>query len=157
MMNLIRLFARLRRETDGVMAIETAIVTPILLLLALGSFQVSTLVARQTELQSAAAEAAAIALAAAPDTDAKRATVERVIEASSGLAADKVSVSAAYRCDDSTAFVTSADSCSSASVVSSFVRINLRDTYVPAWTSFGVGSPIDYDVTRYVLYQQDEV
>lgn len=153
----VGLWRRLRGESDGAMAIETAIVAPTLILLTLGSYQVSSAVARQTELQGAAAEAVAIALAAAPDTDAKRITVEQVIEASTGLAADKVSVSAAYRCDNSSSLVTSPDSCSSAKVISSFVRIDLRDTYTPAWTRFGMGSPIDLNVTRYVLYQQDEV
>lgn len=157
MTGLLALLRRLRRDSDGTMVIETAIVTPVLVLLTLGSYQVSNMVARQTELQSAAAEAVAIALAAAPDTAAKRTVVEQVIERSSGLAADKVSVAAAYRCDDSTRYVTSPDSCSSAKVVSSFVKIDLRDTYTPSWTKFGVGSPINYNVTRYVLYQQDEV
>lgn len=157
MTGLLALLRRLRRDSDGTMVIETAIVTPVLVLLTLGSYQVSNMVARQTELQSAAAEAVAIALAAAPDTAAKRTVVEQVIERSSGLAADKVSVTAAYRCDDSTSYVTSPDSCSSAKVVSSFVKIDLRDTYKPSWTNFGVGSPINYNVTRYVLYQQDEV
>lgn len=157
MTGLLALLRRLRRDSDGTMVIETAIVTPVLVLLTLGSYQVSNMVARQTELQSAAAEAVAIALAAAPDTAAKRTVVEQVIERSSGLAADKVSVTAAYRCDDSTNYVTSPDSCSSAKVVSSFVKIDLRDTYTPSWTNFGVGSPINCNVTRYVLYQQDEV
>ncbi len=148
---------RLFRQSDGAMAIETALVAPILVLLAVGSYQVSGVVARQTELQSAAAEAVAIALAAAPDTTAKRATVERVIETSSGLSPDKVTVSAAYRCDDSRAYVTSTNLCTSPKVVSSFVRIDLRDTYSPPWTRLGVGRPINYNITRYVLFQQDEV
>lgn len=151
------LIHQLRGDERGAMLIETAIVAPVLILLALGAFQVSGAVARQTDLQNAASEAAAIALAAAPDTAAKRTTVEQVIEASSGLAPDKVSVTAAYRCDASTAYVTSPDSCASAKVVSSFVKITLTDTYTPTWTEFGMGSPIQYNVTRYVMYQQDEV
>lgn len=148
---------RLYDDDRGAMLIETAIVAPVLILLALGAFQASGVVARQTDLQNAASEAAAIALAAAPDTDAKRTTVEQVIEASSGLAPDKVTVSAAYRCDASTTYVTSPDSCASAQVVSSFVKITLTDTYTPTWTEFGMGSPIEYNVTRYVMFQQDEV
>ena len=108
-------------------------------------------------MQNTAGEAAAIALAAAPDTPAKRTTVEQVIEASSGLAPDKVTVSAAYRCDALQTFVTSPDSCASAKVVSSFVKITLSAVYTPVWTKFGVGSPVAYNVTRYVMFQQDEV
>lgn len=150
-------FSRLLRADDGTILIETAIIAPVLLLMALGAFQVSGIVARQTELQSAAAEAAAIALAAAPDTPEKRATVEQVIEASTGLAAEQVEVSVAFRCDDSDAYVTDPQACSAATVASSFVKIVLSDTYVPAWTRFGVGSEFHYNVTRYVMYQQEVV
>lgn len=156
-MKIRTLIKQLNDDNRGAMLIETAIVAPVLILLALGAYQVSGVVARQTDLQNAAAEAAAIALAAAPDTVAKRTTVEQVIEASTGLAPDKVMVSAAYRCDDSSLYVSTPESCSSAKVVSSFVKITLTDTYDPAWTQFGVGSPIQYNVTRYVMYQQDQV
>jgi Flp pilus assembly protein TadG len=149
--------SRLRGNTQGAMVIETAIVAPVLVLMSLGAYQISGIVARQTELQSAAAEAAAIALAAAPDTVAKRDTLEQVIEASTGLATDKVQVSYAYRCGETTAFVTSNSSCGTATYMSSYVKIDLTDRYTPAWTRFGVGSPIDYSVTRYVMYSQDEV
>lgn len=148
---------RLLRDDEGAMLIETAIIAPVLLLMALGAFQISSIVARQTELQSAAAEAAAIALAAAPDTPEKRTTVEQVIEASTGLAADKVQVSVAFRCDDTDTYVTDPQACSGATVASSFVKIVLSDTYVPAWTRFGVGSAFHYNVTRYVMYQQEVV
>ncbi|MCB2056947.1 MAG: pilus assembly protein, partial [Novosphingobium sp.] len=39
------------------MLVETAIVAPVLVLMSMGAFQVSQVVARQTELQGAAAEA----------------------------------------------------------------------------------------------------
>lgn len=157
MMPRLHHLKRLRDNADGAMLIETAIVAPLLLLLALGAYQVSSIVARQTELQNAAAEAAAIALAAAPDTVAKRTTVEQIIETSSGLAPEKVTLTAAYRCDDSQNYVTAPEQCASAEVVSSFVKITLNDTYTPLWAEFGVGSALEYNVTRYVQYQQDEV
>ena len=64
MISRVSRIARIRRNEDGSMAIETAFVAPILLVLALGGFEVSSMVARQTELQSAAAEAAAVVRAA---------------------------------------------------------------------------------------------
>lgn len=151
------LFRKLRDETDGAMVIETALVAPVLVLLSLGAFQISGIVARQTELQSAASEASAIALAAEPDTTAKRAALEQVIEASTGLAANKVSVSEAFRCGTSTSYVTNANSCNGSNYMSRFVRINMQDTYTPAWTQFGVGSPITFNVTRYVMVKQVEL
>lgn len=152
-----RLLQQLRRDQDGAMVIETAIVAPVLVLLSLGAFQVSSIVARQTELQSAAAEAGAIALAAPPDTIAKRATLKQVVMASSGLPTDKVSVLAAYRCDANTTYTLDPNDCAGGQSVSSFVRIRLTDTYTPAWTRFGVGSPFNFTVTRHVMIQQDAI
>ena len=51
---------KLKRDERGAMMIETAIVAPVLILMSMGAFQVSQVVARQTELQNAAAEASAI-------------------------------------------------------------------------------------------------
>lgn len=151
-----RLLSRLRHDREGAMIIETALVAPVLVLMSLGAFQVSTVVARQTELQSAASEAAAIALASPPDTIAKRAVLKNVVMASTGLPADKVTVSVAYRCDAQTSYTFNLNDCNSAQVVSSFVRIRLIDTYTPAWTSFGVGSPINYNVVNHVMIGQAE-
>lgn len=151
------LLSCLRRDTEGAMVIETAIVAPVLVLMSLGAFQISTVVARQTELQSAAAEASAIALAAQPDTSAKRETVKSVIMASTGLPTDKVTLSEVYRCDSETSYVGNATNCNSSHVMSKYVKIVLTDTYTPQWTRFGLGSPINYSVTRYVMYKQQQV
>jgi len=34
------------------------------------------------------------------------------------------------------------------------VRIELNDTYTPAWTEWGIGSPIQFNVDRYVMVKQ---
>jgi Flp pilus assembly protein TadG len=162
MMKTSRFLARLRSDETGAMVIETALVAPVLVLISLGAFQISGMVARQTELESAASEAAAIALAAQPDTDAKRTTLKQVIQASTNLPAATTSgtrgveVTEVYRCGISTSFVTSSTSCSSGQMAR-YVRISLVDTYTPTWTRFGVGSAITYRVTRNVLYKQEEV
>ena len=148
--------AGLCRDERGTMVIETAIVTPVLVLMSLGAFQVSTVVARQSELDSAAAEGAAIAIASPPNTTAKLATLQQVIVASTGLASNKVTVTAAYRCNSSAAYVTTSTSCTSG-VISNFVKIYITDTYTPRWVQFGIGSPITYRVTRHVEYSQSDV
>jgi len=156
MMKLRELLSRLRQDREGAMVIETALVAPVLVLMSLGAYQVSGIVARQSELQSAAAEAGAIALASPPDTIAKRTVLKNVVMASSGLPANKVTVSVVYRCDAQTSFSNSATSCGTSGFVSSFVRIQLQDTYTPQWTRFGVGQPITYNVVRYVMIGQAE-
>ena len=156
MRSTLSLFARLLRDQRGTMVIETAVVAPVLVLMSLGAFQVSTLVARQSELDSAAAEGAAIAIASPPNTSAKLTTLQQVIMTSTGLAASNVSVTAAYRCNSSTAYVTTSTSCTSG-VISHFVKIYITDTYTPKWVHYGIGSPITYRVTRYVEYSQSDV
>ena len=156
MRSTLSLFARLLRDQRGTMVIETAVVAPVLVLMSLGAFQVSTLVARQSELDSAAAEGAAIAIASPPNTSAKLTTLQQVIMTSTGLAASNVVVTAAYRCNSSTAYVTTSTSCTSG-VISHFVKIYITDTYTPKWVHYGIGSPITYRVTRYVEYSQSDV
>ena len=153
-MQIARFLNRLRDDREGAMVIETAIVAPVLVLMSLGAYQVSGIIAKQAELQGAAAEGAAIALAAAPDTSAKRTVLKNVMMASTGLPTNKVTITEAFRCDNSTSYVTSSSSCSSGDVVSKYVKIRLSDTYTPPWTNFGVGSPIHYNVVRYVMYKQ---
>lgn len=155
-MNFAPFLSRLRHDREGAMIIETALVAPVLVLMSLGAFQVSSLIVRQSELQSAAGEAAAIALASPPDTVAKRTVLKNVVMASTGLPTDKVTVSVAYRCDAQTAYTFQLNDCNAAQVVTSFVRIRLTDTYTPAWTNFGIGSPINYNVINYVIIGQAE-
>ena len=155
MMNLARHLERLIRDERGTMVIETAIVTPVLVLLSLGAYQVSTMVAKQSELDSAAAEGAAIALAAAPDTSAKRTTLHDILVTSTGLPSGNVTVTAAYRCNAAAAYVTTP--CSSGQVQATYVKIYMTTTYTPTWTHWGIGSPITYRVTRYVQYSQTDV
>jgi len=153
MIRLSALLQSFRRNERGAMIIETAIVAPVLVLMSLGAFQVSKMVARQSELESAASEAAAVALSSAPDNAAKRTTLQQVIMSSTNLSASHVAVSEVYRCNSSTAYVTALTSCTSG-VVSKYVKIALTDTYTPTWTRFGVGSPLSFRVNRYVMYKQ---
>lgn len=162
MMRSNPLFSRLRSDETGAMVIETALVAPVLVLMSLGAYQISGMVARQTELEGAASEAAAIALAAQPDTEAKRTTLQQVIQASTNLPAATspggrgVSVTEVYRCGVTSTYATSSTACT-AGQISRYVRISLVDTYNPTWTRFGLGSAVTYRVTRNVIYKQEEV
>ena len=141
----------LRRDARGTMAIETAIVAPVLAMLSVGGFEVSAMVARQTELQSASSEAESIALAAAPDDAAKRTTLKNVIMASTGLNTSQVTVTNTYRCGAATVLVATASSCATGTIVSTYVQIQLTDSYTPTWASWGLGSTMNYNITRRVM------
>lgn len=140
----------LRRNSAGTMAIETAIVAPILIMLSLGAFDASRMVARQSELQSATAEATSIVLASSPTTVEQRNTIEQVIEASTQLPADKVTLTEVYRCGTDADFVDATSACASADLASTYIQLRITDTYTPQWTKFGIGGPMNYDIIRTV-------
>lgn len=145
-----RLAKAFARNEDGSVAIETAFVVPILATMALGGLEVSNIVSRQAELQTSMAEAAAVVVARPPAESSDRATLEGIIEASAGLPADQVSLQLRYRCDTSTTLIVNPDSCATTAVVSEFIVITMTDTYTPAWTDFGIGRPVDFNISRRV-------
>jgi len=147
------MFSALYRDDRGAMMIETAIVAPVLVLMSMGAFQVSQVIARQTELQGAMAEASAIAMTALPTTSTQRAAMKSVNVPSTELTAQQGLVTEAYRCGSATTYVTSADQCVSTKVAN-YVKIELNDTYTPAWTEWGIGEPIQFNVDRYVMINQ---
>ena len=172
------LLSALWRDTAGTFAIETAFAAPVLITLALGTFEVGSIVSRQQELQSAALEGETIALAVNQGAEIEISELEEIIRDSVGLRDDQVSIERYYRCDadeetvalpiqcaeagaegaDPAASETgeeSADDDSAAAdeepIISSYIRIRITDTYTPVWTNFGVGKPIDFDVDRSVM------
>lgn len=146
--------ARLRslpHDETGSMVIETAIVAPVLVMLALGGFEASRIVARQTELQTAMGEAASIARAAAPKTQSERNTVRDILRSSAGLQANEVTIREIYRCGTAATHVTDKTTCSSSEKVSTYVEIVLTETYTPRWVNYGIGEPVSYRLQRTVF------
>jgi len=143
---------RLLRDQRGTMVIETAIVAPVLIVLSIGGFEVSAMVARQSELQSAAAEAVAIVMAATPDTQTEIDQIEAVVEESSGIPEDDVAFVMKYRCGttDSLTETLPAPSDCAEDTVSTFIVITMTDTYEPVWTHYGISEPVEYNVVRSV-------
>lgn len=150
MMNFSKSMKRLRGNERGSAAIETAFVLPILATMVLGGVEASTIVSRQAELQTAAAEAAAVTLARAPDEASERETLEAIIERSTGLAADKVKLELKYRCDTDANMVDAPNGCGTNAVVSEYIIITMQDSYTPTWTDFGIGSAVRFNVSRRV-------
>ncbi|NCU11667.1 MAG: pilus assembly protein, partial [Sphingomonadaceae bacterium] len=74
--------------------------------------------------------------------------------ASTGLATNKVTLSEAFRCEATDTYVSSSSACIGSQYVGVYLKIDLTDTYTPTWTQFGLGSPINFNVTRYVLVEQ---
>lgn len=144
---------RLTGSVDGVAAIEAALIAPMMVVLALGSFEISNVIARRSELQGAMAEASGIALASEPTSPTRRDTLKAIIQESSDLSAENVSVDAAYRCGSGEDFVRTVSSCGS-SKVSSYVKIELNDSYTPIWSEFGIGGSLQQNLTRYVMIKQ---
>ncbi len=144
---------QLARNQRGAVMIETAIVAPVLIMMSLGAFQVSQIVARQTELQEAASEAAGIALASPPENSTERATLKGIIVASTGLTTDQVSVTEKFRCGTDTTYVDSASTCVGVKAAN-YLLIELDDTYTPIWANWGLGGDLNFNVNRYVMVKQ---
>jgi Flp pilus assembly protein TadG len=144
MMMLRRLFA----DTRGTMAVETALVAPVLIVLGIGGFQVSDMVAHQHNLESAAALGEQIALASKPDSQAKLDTMKAVIHASTGVPLANITTTFKYRCGTSATLQTT-NSCGS-DPPWTFVSIAITETYTPAWSRVGIGSSMGLEVDRTV-------
>lgn len=144
----LRLLLGVLRARAGSMAVETALVAPVLALFAVGTFQVGSLISRQQELQSGASQAEGIILAAANGTGTNSNDIKNVIKNSLGLQDNQVSLQLRYRCGTAPGLTTDASSCPSGTQVYQYILLTLTDTYTPAWAQFGVGGPYQYNVTR---------
>ena len=80
----------------------------------------------------------------------KRVMKSLIIKESVGLKTNQIKVSRFFRCNANTNTVSSSESCAEDDVVSSYIEIEITDTYTPLWTEFGVGEPVTFDVERTV-------
>lgn len=140
---------RFRKEEDGAVVIETAIVVPVLLLMALGGIDYGTMLARQVELQNAMAEASQIALAAAPTDASARQAVKEVLQTSTGLDTDHVSITESYRCGTDADYVADSDLCGT-DPYARFIRIEIVEDYTSAWSTISGAKPLRFNFVRMV-------
>ena len=147
-MTLRPLARRLLACGCGAMAVETAIVAPVLALMSIGIFEVGTMVSRQQELQSAASEAEAIVMAAAASGGVESDDIKEIIVRSMGLKPAQIDLARRFRCGDG-ALILDATACEER--VTEYVMVNLEDSYTPIWANYGVGSEFDYVVDRTIM------
>lgn len=142
---------RLIGDTTGSVVIETAIVAPVLILLGLGTYDTSRIIARQSELQAGSTDVEGIVFAiAGASSGTNVSTIKSVLKNSLSLNDSQVTVVKMYRCNTDTALVTSNTTCASNDVISTYVQVTLTDTYTPTWTRYGIGSPFNYRLVRTV-------
>ena len=147
---------RLPRDKRGTTVIEVAILAPVLIIMALGGFDVSRMVARQHELQSGAGDAEQIVLAAASGTSTDVNTIKSVLANTLGIPNDAshITVTKLYRCGTTTMQSTV---CSSGAYESTYLQVTFNDSYTPLWSQFGIGGPVSYQVQRLVQISQELV
>lgn len=151
MSKLFSFIARLARDARGTMVVETAFVAPILVLMGLGTYDLSEMVAKQQDLQSAANEATQIVLSAAHSKDGVSSTqIHDIIVSSLKIDSDKVTLAQLFRCDDAADTVSDATTCDATKPVYEYVQLTITDSYTPMWTKFGVGHTINYNLVRTV-------
>ncbi len=139
----------LNAREDGTMAIETALITPLLAAMALGTFDVSMMVSREQQLQSAANEASEIILAASGGSGIIPARASTRYWNRPSTCEDKITMSPLFRCGTSTTTSSTAPTCPPKQMYS-YVRSTLADSYTPLWTAFGVGHTVNFNITRTV-------
>jgi Flp pilus assembly protein TadG len=138
------------RDNSGSMAIEMAFTAPLLILLALGSADVSRMISRQNELQAGVAQAEQVALAANAGAATDTNTLKTLLMQSLNLSSNNVNVVKQFRCNADTALVSTTTSCSSSDVVSTYVQITLQDSYSPIWRKIVPVGAWNYNVVRTV-------
>lgn len=145
------ILARLLGDRAGSVVIETAIVAPVLILLGLGTYDTSRIIARQSELQAGSTDVQGIVLAVANgSTGTNVSTIKAVLKNSLALNDQQVSVVKMYRCNADSTLIADQTNCASNDVISIYVQVTLTDTYTPTWTRYGIGSPFNYQLVRTV-------
>lgn len=140
---------QLVRETRGAALIETAVVAPALILMCIGSFEVATMISKQSRLQSTAELATEIVVISDPDTNAERVAIQNELAASLPDTA-AVQIAYRYRCGtEETLTSTPPPSCEE-KAISTYLHITLNDYYEPVWTNWGIGTPFEYEFVRTV-------
>lgn len=149
MRTLRALLRRLGSDARGAVLVETAIVAPTLIIMCIGSFEVATMIEKQSRLQTTAELATEIAVISSPDTEAERAAIEGELSAALPPSA-AIQVVYKYRCGVETTLSTTPPSGCEEEYLSTYLHIALEDRYEPVWADFGIGSAFDYDVQRTV-------
>lgn len=147
----LRLKARLEAlpgDCTGIVAMETALVAPFLILASIGTFEISRMVARQHELQAGATDVEGIVLAVSSGTSTDTTTIKSVLVSSLSLDAANIKVSKVYRCETDETLLESSASCPEWNRKSTYVKVELSDTYTPVWRSFGIGGNLQYNLAR---------
>ncbi len=140
--------SKLAARIDGTALIETAIVAPVLIMMSVGVFEASRMVARQSELQSTAEQATEITLATVPSTQSELDKVKAKLMASSGLNEARIQLVYKYRCGTGT-ISTTKPTCSDDSL-NTYISMAISDEYQPIWTEFGISRSFEYHVNRTV-------
>jgi len=132
------------------MAIETALVAPMVILLALSTADFSKIVSRQQELQSAVGQVEGIALASNASASTDTAGLKTMLMQAVSLPSSNVTVEKLYRCGANSALVAASDSCGSSDVVSTYIRVTLTDSYNPIWQRVSKIGTWNFNVQRTV-------
>lgn len=141
--------ARLARDERGAAVVETAIIAPVLAMLAIGSYDMSRMIARQHDLQGGASDVEGIILAVAtgPGTNVQK--IEAVLEDSLDLSqSGSVDVVKRFRCGVDETLVEQKSDCTNDETVATYVQVTLTESYTPTWRKFGIGGDLDYNFVR---------
>lgn len=149
-------------DQSGSILIETAFIAPMLAAMCLGGVEISSMVARQLEMQTISSHAMDIILAAAPKSQEELTETIGEVDAymvqASGLTsangaaptAGQVSVYRRWRCGNNSERQATSGCANAAQTESSFIVIYMKDEYTPVWNKYGLGDTLTFTVKRSV-------
>lgn len=162
MTNILRRVRHFLREDRASVLIETAFIAPALVGLTLGGVEVGAMYSTQTQLQQVASNAMEIVLTAAPKTEAEGATTISQVRAYAASATGltpttsttptvgQVAVYKRYRCGNNSERQATYGCSNATQTISTFIVINMRKSYRPVWTNYGIGHTMTFNVKRSV-------
>lgn len=145
------LLLALWQRDDGVAAVEFCITLPVLLMLTLGVYDVSRMIAARLDYQQAIAEVAGLAIAQPPQNDFTY--LIDAMDAATDAPRDNISVSRRLHCNNNVMPADTATCGDPSDERAWYVSISVQGTFTPSTTHFGVGASKTISVTRTVRVQ----
>lgn len=140
-----KFLSRLGRSERGVAALEFCIVLPVLLLLLLGTYDVSRLIARRVDLQQAVTETAGLAIARPPRDGESLDYLRDAAAEAAGVPPGNVTLGRQVRCNN---VVADTPACPSQGDFALYVSISISSVYTPSWRHFSVQGNVPMNVSR---------
>lgn len=141
---------RIARAQEGVAAIEFCLTLPILLMMTVGAYDISQMIATRMDYQQALTEVAGLAIAQPPQGESYG-YLKNAAATAAKVDAEKITITSDYRCNN--ASVTGSTCPNATDERALYVSITVTGNYTPKWQHFGIDASVPMTITRTVRVQ----